>query len=181
MQPDDAQEAALCALARRGDRSAFAQLVRLHQGRVRLQLRRLARGDAALADDLAQETFIQAWDHFAEFAGQSRLATWLHRIAYTRFLMHLRSLRETEELGEAAQPGPSASEASAMRLDVQGALAQLPQEQQVAMLHCYWLDLSHQEAAQVLGLPLGTLKSQLLRARALLRDALSAWAPEEQA
>ena len=92
--------------------------------------------------------------------------------------MHLRSTRVTEELGDEAQSQSPAADASALRLDVSAALAQLPQEQQVAVLHCYWLDLSQQEAAQVLDLPLGTLKSQLLRARGLLRDALSAWAPE---
>ena len=177
-------DAALCRRAQSGDRQAFAELVRSHQGAVRNQLRRLTKGDAALADDLAQESFIQAWAHLAEFRGQARLATWLYRIAYHRFLMHLRSQRvtlpvpdegETESTGE---PAGHEREALAMRLDVAAALARLPQAQRVALIHCYYLDLSHEEAAQVLNVPLGTLKSQVLRAKAQLRDTLAAWAPE---
>src|ERR1700712_4710784 len=86
----EAQAAAWLARARQGDRHAFARLVRAHQSRVRLQLRRLTQGDAALADDLAQETFVQAWLHLNDFRGDARLATWLHRIALTRFLQHVR-------------------------------------------------------------------------------------------
>src|ERR1700744_4985636 len=86
----EAQIALWLAQARRGDRHAFARLVRAHQSRVRLQLRRLTHGDAALADDLAQETFVQAWLHLNDFRGDARLATWLHRIALTRFLQPAR-------------------------------------------------------------------------------------------
>jgi RNA polymerase sigma-70 factor (ECF subfamily) len=185
MLDDVALEAGWCAQARAGDRAAFAQLVRRHQSDVRKQLRRLTHGDAALADDLAQESFIQAWAHLAQFQGQSRFATWLYRIAYNRFLMHVRSHQATqslppegdEQLRALATEHPAL--ASAARLDVQAALARLPETERVAMLHCYHLDLSHEEASQVLGLPLGTLKSQVLRAKARLRDMLSAWAPEK--
>jgi RNA polymerase sigma-70 factor (ECF subfamily) len=185
MSNDAALEAGWCAQARAGDSAAFAQLVRLHQSAVRQQLRRLTHGDVALADDLAQECFIQAWSHLAQFQGQSRMATWLYRIAYNRFLMHLRSHQAMQALPEEGQEqlhGLATEHpalASAARLDVQAALTRLPEAERVAMLHCYQLDLSHEEAAQVLGLPLGTLKSQLLRAKARLRDALSAWAPEK--
>src|SRR5471030_1627690 len=86
----EAEIAGWLARARQGDLHAFARLVRAHQSRVRLQLRRLAHGDAALADDLAQETFVQAWLHLNDFRGDARLATWLHRIALTRFLQHVR-------------------------------------------------------------------------------------------
>lgn len=176
-------EADLCRRAQGGDRLAFAELVRSHQSAVRNQLRRLTQGDVALADDLAQESFIQAWTHLAEFRGQARFATWLYRIAYHRFVAHLRSHRamlplsddEPEASGVAAD---DALQARAMRLDVAAALAQLPPAQRVALIHCYYLDLSHEEAAQVLNVPLGTLKSQVLRAKARLRDALAAWASE---
>jgi len=89
----EAEIAGWLACARRGDRRAFARLVRAHHSRVRLQLRRLTQGDAALADDLAQETFVQAWLHLNDFRGDARLATWLHRIALTRFLQHVRRPR----------------------------------------------------------------------------------------
>ena len=86
----EAEIAGWLAKARQGDRHAFARLVRAHQSRVRLQLRRLTQGDAALADDLAQETFVQAWLHLREFRGDARFATWLHRIALSRWLQHAR-------------------------------------------------------------------------------------------
>ncbi len=185
MSDDASLEAGWCEQARAGDRAAFVQLVRLHQSAVRKQLRRLALGDAALADDLAQESFIQAWTQLSQFQGQSRFATWLYRIAYNCFLMHLRSHKATQSLPDEGDEQLSGlatehpARASAARIDVQAALARLPENERVAMLHCYHLDLSHEEAAQVLGLPLGTLKSQVLRAKARLRELLSAWAPEK--
>ena len=162
------------ARARSGDRGAFAQLVRAHQSRVRLQLRRLTHGD------LAQETFVQAWQHLASFRGEARLATWLHRIALTRFLQHVRrpgllvEWCESVDADAAHDPGP----AEGLRHDVEQALAALGEMQRLAILHCYHLDLSHAEAAQVLGVPLGTLKSHLERAKARLRELLAAWNPE---
>ena len=170
------------ARARRGDRRAFAGLVEAHQSRVRLQLRRLTHGDAALADDLAQETFVQAWLHLNDFRGDARLATWLHRIALTRFLQHARRPQlpvEWQGDGEdAADAGHDPRAAEGLGRDVERALQALTEIQRLAVVHCFHLDLSHAEAAQVLGLPLGTLKSHLDRAKTRLRDLLQAWNPE---
>src|ERR1700712_1995581 len=140
----EAEIAAWLARARQGDRHAFARLVRAHQSRVRLQLRRLAQGDTALADDLAQETFVQAWLHLNEFRGDARLATWLHRIALTRFLQHVRRPRlPTEWCEPDVEAGPShdprASEGLAF--DVERALQALSEIQRLAVVHCYHLDL----------------------------------------
>jgi RNA polymerase sigma factor (sigma-70 family) len=183
---DDAEraEAALAAWlarARQGDRHAFARLVRAHHSRVRLQLRRLAHGDAALADDLAQKTFVQAWLHLNEFRGDARLATWLHRIALTRFLQHVRRPQlplEWNEVAAADGPGHDPRPAEDLSRDVERALQALSEIQRLAVVHCFHLDLSHAEAAQVLGLPLGTLKSHLDRAKTRLRELLGAWNPE---
>ena len=180
MSGAEESEDALCQRAASGDRSAFAELVRSHQSGVRNQLRRLTRGDVALADDLAQESFIQAWTHLAEFKGQARFSSWLYRIAYHRFLMHVRAHPATVSMADDEAPEVAAQAVdSVMRLDVESALAQLPLAERVALIHCYHLDLSHEEAAQVLSLPLGTLKSQVLRAKVRLRDLLAAWAPEK--
>ncbi len=185
MSAAEESEAALCRRAAAGDRAAFEQLVRSHQSGVRNQLRRLTHGDGALADDLAQECFIQAWTQLAQFNGQARLATWLYRIAYHRFLMHVRRQRATLPLTDAhldeltSESAAQANQSRALRLDVASALARLPELERVALIHCYHLDLSHEEAAQVLNLPLGTLKSQVLRAHARLRDLLACWAPEK--
>ncbi len=180
---DEAEIADWLACARQGDRRAFAHLVRAHQSRVRLQLRRLTQGDAALADDLAQETFVQAWLHLNDFRGDARLATWLHRIALTRFLQHVRRPRlplEWREPDTETADGPAHDPRAVEGLgrDVERALQALSEIQRLAVVHCFHLDLTHAEAAQVLGLPLGTLKSHLDRAKIRLRELLDAWNPE---
>jgi RNA polymerase sigma-70 factor (ECF subfamily) len=185
MSETDEPEAALCRRAQTGDRLAFAQLVRTHQSAVRKQLRRLTKGDLALAEDLAQESFILAWTHLTEFRVQASLATWLYRIAYNRFLMHVRShpaalpVYDEQEFAVTGESSGHQAQARAMRLDVAAALARLPEAERVALIHCYYLDLSHEETAQVLSLPLGTVKSQVLRGKVRLRQLLVAWAPEE--
>ena len=178
-----AQLADWLARARRGDRRAFARLVQTHQSRVRLQLRRLTRGDAGLADDLAQETFVQAWLHLADFRGDARLATWLHRIALTRFLQHARRPQLPLEWRDdpdapGDDPGHDPRPVEGLGRDVERALQALSEIQRLVVVHCFHLDLSHAEAAQVLGLPLGTLKSHLDRAKTRLRELLGAWNPE---
>ena len=182
--PEPAADAVIeswLAGARAGDRAAFAELVRAHQSRVRLQLRRLTRGDAASADDLAQETFLQAWLHLAGFRGECRFATWLHRVALNCYLRQARRSSPPLEwsdmpAGETGEPSESAN--TALRLDLESALGELTEIQQLAIVHCYHLDLSHAEAAEVLGLPIGTLKSHVDRAKARLRQRLAAWQPE---
>jgi RNA polymerase sigma-70 factor (ECF subfamily) len=184
-EESESAEAAIAgwlARARQGDRHAFAHIVRAHQSRVRLQLCRLSRGDTALADDLAQETFVQAWLHLDNFRGDSRLATWLHRIALMRFLQYERrpqlpiEWREPDaDIGAGAGHDPRAVEG--LGSDLVRALEALSEIQRLVVLHCFHLELSHAEAAQVLGLPLGTLKSHLNRARSRLHELLDAWKP----
>ncbi|HEY3521604.1 MAG TPA: sigma-70 family RNA polymerase sigma factor, partial [Rhodanobacteraceae bacterium] len=99
---DSAAEARIdCALVARvrlnDDRNAFEQLLRRHQGMVRAQLRRLLHGDAAAADDLAQETFLLAWRKLDQFRGEAAFSTWLYRIAYSCFL---RAHRKKSKLAE---------------------------------------------------------------------------------
>ena len=90
MSTDDS----LAQRARSGDASAFGALVREHQSKVRGFLRRLTRGDAALADDLAQETFLEAHRKIAQFRGEGSFGAWLCGIAWSRFLMERRKRRE---------------------------------------------------------------------------------------
>jgi RNA polymerase sigma factor (sigma-70 family) len=182
MQDDGAAaEQLLVARAQAGELAAFEMLVKIHQARVRQQLRRLSWPDVDLADDLAQETFVSAWQQLPRFRADARLSTWLHRIAYTRYLMQRRRRRD-----EPAATGTAAAEAQhhpdhAMRLDVARAVARLPEHERAAVVHCVQLELSHEEAAAVLGLPLGTLKSQVARGKARLREWLVAWQPETAA
>jgi RNA polymerase sigma-70 factor (ECF subfamily) len=157
--------------------AGFEALVRAHQARVRRQLRRLTRGDDALADDLAQETFVQAWRHVGSFRGDASVATWLFRIAYNAYLAHQRRRREEPlpDGDDRAGEGRDDSAHAMQRLDVERALATLPEAERVALIHCFGLDLSHAEAAAVLGWPLGTLKSHVARGKARLRERLAAW------
>lgn len=180
------EDAWLLAAARRGDRAAFGEIVMRHQSDVRRQLRHALRGDAGVADELAQDAFLLAWRGLATFRGDASVATWLHRIAYRRFLMHGRSAAsrietvtgrdDHEAHGDA---GGLAPDAAALRIDLERAVTALPEAQRLALFHCYELDLSHEEAAAVLGWPLGTLKSHVARGKAALRQRLAAWAPEK--
>src|ERR1700679_3182152 len=99
-------EDALLALASAGDSAAFEALVRLRQSPLRGFLRRLTRGDHALADDLAQETFLEAWRKIAQFRGEGSFAGWLMRIGWSRYLMtaRQRKLEPLEEQNDLPQP-----------------------------------------------------------------------------
>jgi RNA polymerase sigma-70 factor (ECF subfamily) len=180
-------DAALIARVLAGDdRHAFAELLRRHQGAVRGLLRRLCKEDHALADDLAQEAFLIAFRKLATFRADAAFGTWLYRIAYNAFLMHIRSKREEVSLDETVPPdddtvddehAPVEGE-SVRELDVRRALSQLSDEERAAIVQCYYLDRSHEEAAYVLGRPVGTVKSHIFRARKKLEATLAAWQPQ---
>ena len=159
------------------DRRAFEQLVRRHQGMVRAQLRRLVQGDAARADDLAQETFLLAWRKLHQFRGEARFGTWLYRIAYSCFLQATRRRPGPMEASasDANAPPRSVSGSIALRLDLERALASLSDPEQAVLLHVGQLGLSHEEAAYVLSLPLGTVKSHARRGKDKLRALLADW------
>ncbi len=159
------------------DRRAFEQLMRRHQGMVRAQLRRLLRGDDARADDLAQETFLLAWRKLNQFRGEARFSTWLYRIAYTCFLQARRKRSSSaEEIdGDAPDPRTSPRDAVELRLDVERAMHSLSATEQIVLMHVVQLGLSHDEAAYVLAMPLGTVKSHTNRGKAKLRALLADW------
>ena len=180
MSPSDAE--LIVAARGRDDRAAFAELVRRHQSRVRALLRRLTRGDAALADDLAQETFVLAWRNLARFRFEAQFSTWIYRIAFNAWQSEVRKRREvTLELDDEAAMSPEAVEEMpdvGARVDLERAMAVLSDGERAAIAACYYADLSHEEAAEALGIPLGTVKTHVLRAKAKLRARL---APEEEA
>lgn len=159
---------------RDGDAQAFEQLVRRHQGLVRAQLRRRLHGDVAQADELAQEVILRLWRKLGQYRGEARFGTWLFRLAYTVFLEHHRqgrlAMTHVDEL-----PDPGADAEPALRLDLDRALQRLPRAERQALMHCAELGLSHEEAALVMDLPLGTLKSHVQRGKQKLRDWLRPW------
>ena len=152
------------------DRHAFGELVRRHQSAIRILLRRLCAGDAARADDLAQETFLRAHRRLSSWRGQARLGTWLHRIAWNVFLSESRRAPAPEP--PPPDPEPAAERAEA-RHDLSRAFAVLRQEERAALALAYGQDLTHEEAADVLGWPLGTLKTHLARGKEKLRRHLA--------
>ena len=169
------------------DRHAFGELVRQHQSAVRGFLRRLTGGRHALADDLAQETFLAAYRDLARFRGGSTFSTWLLGIAYNQFRSSRRRELETVEwTGEVpaaeALPGyentaPAATATVDLQQDLAAALLQLSNDERAAIHLCYTEGLTHEEASGVLGCPLGTVKTNVLRAKGKLRRLLRAWAP----
>ncbi len=174
-RPEQADAELVLAVVARDDRGAFAHLVRRHQSMVRSVLRRLARGDHGLADDLAQETFLAAWRNLASFRHDARFSTWLYRIAFNAWLSHARKRREVLLDDSLDAPVPGAEDAPLpehARLDLERAVAALPDGERAAITACYYADLTHEEAAQALGIPLGTVKTHVLRAKARLRARL---------
>jgi RNA polymerase sigma factor (sigma-70 family) len=159
------------------DRRAFEQLVRRHQGMVRAQLCRLVHGDVAAADDLAQETFLLAWRKLDQFRNQAKFSTWLYRIAYTCFLQASRKKSWIDRRAEDHEVEHMQAPAQAMdlRLDLMRAMLHLSAAEQAVLLHCAQLGLSHEEAAYVLDMPLGTVKTHAARGKAKLKTRLSAW------
>lgn len=167
------------------DRNAFEQLVRRHQGMVRAQLRRLLHGDAAGADDLAQETFLLAWRKLDQFRGDARFSTWLYRIAYSCFLQAYRKRPWLADHANECEAEllPAPEQAMDLQLDFERAMRRLSAAEQTVLLHCVQMELSHHEAAYVLAMPLGTVKTHATRGKAKLKAWLEPWneaADEEQ-
>lgn len=172
---DAAEEARLTALARKGDLRAFGQLVDAHQPAVRAFLRRLT-GNYADADDLAQEAFARVWEVLNRFDGASTLRTFICGVAFQYWRRARRSTVRRQQREEAyasledteAEPHARA----AQRLALRHAMDQLPEDQRAVLALCLGQEFTHQEAADVLKLPLGTVKSHVTRGRARLQQAL---------
>jgi RNA polymerase sigma factor (sigma-70 family) len=154
------------------DVAAFSALARLHQSKVRGLLLRLTRGNHAAADDLAQETFIEAWRGIQSFRGESSFSTWLYRIAYSRFLMQVRKRKPDDQLGEWQESTSSGENSILARVDLERAFAKLSPPESAALTMCFALGLSNTEAAAAMDIPLGTLKSHVLRGREKLKTML---------
>jgi RNA polymerase sigma factor (sigma-70 family) len=161
------------------DHHAFAELVRNHQSPVRGLLRNLTRGDIAAADDLAQETFLRAYKNIGSFRGEAKFSTWLYRIAYNCFREEARKRKELVGIDETqleAEPDPQTVD-PALRQDLMHALQLLPLHERSAVVLCCQNGLSHDEASRVLDIPLGTVKTNVLRGREKLKKMLAAWGP----
>jgi RNA polymerase sigma factor (sigma-70 family) len=158
------------------DRSAFELLVRRHQSQLRSFLRRIVRDDNERADDLAQETFIKMHRSIHTYKGTAKFSTWLYRIAYNTFLNDERR-RQPESGFDEAYHAPTAdgAERASKMFDVDRALRHLSIRQQAIFDLHYKKGMTHDEVATAMELPLGTVKSDLTRCRAKLKEILVDW------
>lgn len=170
-----AEEARLVGLARGGDMRAFGALVDAHQGAVRAFLRRLT-GNAADADDLAQDAFARTWEVLHRYDGRSGLRAFVCGVGYQywrrgRRAAHRRLLRDTAYADMEDQTSEQPQHAAG-RLALRRAMDDLPGDQRAVLALCLGQEFTHAEAAEALKLPLGTVKSHVARGRARLQAAL---------
>lgn len=184
--PADDPDQALARLASGGDMPAFEALYRRHLGRVHGVIARLVGGAGARAEDLTQEAFVRAWQALPGYRFESRFSTWLHRLAVNTALMELRSRRsrpgedEDESVFDTLGAADSAGHGTALRTDLERAVATLPpRARAVLVLHDVegW---KHEEIATELGMAVGSSKAQLHRARGLLRQRLAGFDPADR-
>ena len=170
--PDDA----VVGRARSGEPAAFEELVRKYQAGVYGYLFRMCH-NAADAEDLAQETFIRAWQALPRFRQESSFKTWLYRIATNLCLNRLSRTRRTEPLDETipartADEPQEAWQRKRRTLAVESALAALPPDQRSAVILSVYEDLSYAEICAAMGKSIPSVTSLLYRARNALRQSL---------
>ena len=191
MTPTDSD---LVARARRGNQEACREIVRRYERPVFNMIVRMLR-DRALAEDLSQDTFLKAFSRLDRYDPTYRLSNWLFKIAHNTVIDHVRkqksaalpidSLSHGEDLSALEAEDPARSDPietlaqAELARAVDSAMASLrPEYRQVVVLR-YQEELSHEEIARITGLPVGTVKSHLHRARAQLAVALARLRPAE--
>ena len=174
-------EAPLVTLARKGDRDAFSELVRRRESWVRTLLLRCC-NNAALADDLAQQAFLQAWKSIAQLRKSSHFGPWMKRLAINTWLQHLRQNDPLRDAAEEPQTGAAAADATALGMDLDQALAELKDHVRLCIVLSYHEGMTHDEIAGFTGMPAGTVKSHIRRGTQKLQGMLAAYggAPAEE-
>lgn len=163
-------DATLNRRAAAGDRRAFALLVARHEAGLRRFLMRVA---AANADDLAQEAFLRAWQRAARFDGRGSYAAWLRSIAWRLFLdRHRHDASRTRAIAASGGSEDTVDAGIEARIDAATLLAALEPEERACVILCLGEGWSHSEAAAILGMPLGSLKTRLARATRRCRAML---------
>jgi RNA polymerase sigma-70 factor, ECF subfamily len=163
----------------KADVPAFEDLYRQHSTRLFNLAWRMC-GTRADAEDLLQEIFLLAYRKLPEFRGDSNVGTWLYRLAMNRCLDHLKSRHTrassaTTTLDEEVMPGPRrVADGGIKRLDLERAIARLPEGARAAFVLHDVEGFQHHEVATILGISEGTSKSQVHKARLKLRALLTA-------
>ncbi|HAV24300.1 MAG: hypothetical protein A2X67_06060 [Ignavibacteria bacterium GWA2_55_11] len=167
------------ALAQRGDHAAFERVYRAHIGRVYALCLRFM-GNRQLAEELAQDVIVKAWEALGSFRGESAFATWLHRLTVNHVMFTFRTnkrrndrVQVTDDLDPYDTGGPKNSPEHS--LDLEHAISRLPEQARIVFVLHDVEGYRHQEIADMLGVADGTSKSQLHRARRLLRSVLQSY------
>lgn len=171
----------LAALAAAGGRAAYGELVRRHGSSVRALLRRMG-ADPATADDVAQDAFLAGFESVAEFRGEGTFAAWIKRTAARLYLRRFRRKLTLDFRAETPEPetGHAGEGEAAGRIDLEEALKILTPTERLCVSLCYGAGLSHTEAAELLGAPLGTVKSHVKRGLDRLKARLAPEAVERR-
>ena len=167
-------EAFLVSLARSGDRRAFEELVLRRQSSIRNLMRRFC-GNQALADDLAQQVFLKVWLNLRKLRQSSAFSAWLKRLAVSVWLQHLRKKDALRGAGELSGTERPQRDATAVGMDLDRALATLPEAEKLCVVLAYQEGLTHVEIAALTEMPLGTVKSHIRIGAGRLQQVLSAY------
>lgn len=172
----DVDESRWIEAAAGGDEQAFEVLVRRHHGVVRSLMRRMS-GNSAAAEDLAQDTFLIAWQKLGGFRGGS-FRNWLCTVACRLYFRQQRRAGTTE-LPDGFDPPDAMAGEPGCRIDLDRAIDALPDPQRVVVLLSALAEMSHAEIAEATGWPLGTVKSHIARGKTALRQKLEGYANDD--
>lgn len=170
--PASLHDVELAALAAAGDRPAFGELVRRHGSAVRGLLRRMG-AEPSVADDVAQDAFLTAFERVAEYRGEGTFSSWVRRIAARQYVRRFRKEARFDLEAETADEGHGGETSAAARIDLDEAMKSLSEAERLCVSLCYGAGLSHVEAADALNAPLGTVKSHVKRGLDKLRLRLA--------
>ena len=171
----NSEESAVIALASAGDEEAFDELVRRTQCRVRNFMRRLC-NQPDLADDLAQQAFFKAWKSIRRLRSPDAFHGYMRKIMISVWMDELRRRKigfETRDETDVAMDVSTGGAPSGMRLDLDAALGKLAPPMRLCLVLAYSDGLSHTEISETAGIPLGTVKSYILRGSAKMRELLA--------
>lgn len=180
-------QALIDSVVKEDSHHAFAELVKRYQSPLRYSLRQLTGWNEALADDLAQETFIKAYKALPSYQGKAKFSSWLYRIAYNEMVSYFRVARNRELSGgviEREQDSAGANnrhkpasqdDSQQLHRDLAQAMTQLKDNQRMALhLHLH-RECTQQEISDIMNVPLGTVKTLITRGKERLRVLLADW------
>jgi len=183
VSPAEQDDLQLVTASKSGDQDAFAQLVQRYQRRVfNLVYRMLQQYEEA--NEITQETFLAAWQGLPAFRGDARFSTWLHRIAYNCCLKQLEQHKRDKALQVALQaeqalkgadrdrPADAELEAHDRQALIREHISHLPAKYRIVLILRHLQDMTYEEMAEILTMPIGTIKTHLFRARNLLKERL---------